>query len=383
MKEKMIHFIKQETVLVVAVLLAALSALFVIPSKEYLSYIDWRVLGILLSLMIIMSGLKKTGLFDTIGSSLLEKTKNTRQLALMLVFLCFFLSMLITNDVALFTFVPFAMIILKKCRQEKMLIPVLVLQTIAANLGSMLTPIGNPQNLYLYNLSGMGMGEFISTMLPYTLVSGALLFAAVFICCKKEPITEVLPEPERGQDERQPVSETEKIRNAVKNVVYLTLFVLSLFVVVRVISFEIVLLLVLLIAFYMDRKVLKQVDYYLLLTFVAFFIFTGNMGNITIIRDTLQQLVTGRELGIGIIASQAISNVPAALLLSGFTTNYRSLLIGVNIGGLGTLIASMASLISYKLFAKEYNDRKGSYFSWFTVANVIFLIILVLLAKLL
>ena len=383
MKEKMIHFIKQETVLVVAVLLAALSALFVIPSKEYLSYIDWRVLGILLSLMIIMSGLKKTGLFDTIGSRLLEKTKNTRQLALMLVFLCFFLSMLITNDVALFTFVPFAMIILKKCRQEKLLIPVLVLQTIAANLGSMLTPIGNPQNLYLYNLSGMGMGEFISTMLPYTLVSGALLFAAVFICCKKEPITEVLPEPERGQDERQPVSETEKIRNAVKNVVYLTLFVLSLFVVVRVISFEIVLLLVLLIAFYMDRKVLKQVDYYLLLTFVAFFIFTGNMGNITIIRDTLQQLVTGRELGIGIIASQAISNVPAALLLSGFTTNYRSLLIGVNIGGLGTLIASMASLISYKLFAKEYNDRKGSYFSWFTVANVFFLIILVLLAKLL
>ena len=383
MKEKMIHFIKHEAVLVVAVLLAALSALFVIPSKEYLSYIDWRVLGILLSLMIIMSGLKKTGLFDTIGSRLLEKTKNTRQLALMLVFLCFFLSMLITNDVALFTFVPFAMIILKKCRQEKLLIPVLVLQTIAANLGSMLTPIGNPQNLYLYNLSGMGMGEFISTMLPYTLVSGALLFAAVFICCKKEPITEVLPEPERGQDERQPVSETEKIRNAVKNVVYLTLFVLSLFVVVRVISFEIVLLLVLLIAFYMDRKVLKQVDYYLLLTFVAFFIFTGNMGNITIIRDTLQQLVTGRELGIGIIASQAISNVPAALLLSGFTTNYRSLLIGVNIGGLGTLIASMASLISYKLFAKEYNDRKGSYFSWFTVANVIFLIILVLLAKLL
>ncbi len=383
MKEKMIHFIKQETVLVVAVLLAALSALFVIPSKEYLSYIDWRVLGILLSLMIIMSGLKKTGLFDTIGSSLLEKTKNTRQLALMLVFLCFFLSMLITNDVALFTFVPFAMIILKKCRQEKLLIPVLVLQTIAANLGSMLTPIGNPQNLYLYNLSGMGMGEFISTMLPYTLVSGALLFAAVFICCKKEPITEVLPEPERGQDERQPVSETEKIRNAVKNVVYLTLFVLSLFVVVRVISFEIVLLLVLLIAFYMDRKVLKQVDYYLLLTFVAFFIFTGNMGNITIIRDTLQQLVTGRELGIGIIASQAISNVPAALLLSGFTTNYRSLLIGVNIGGLGTLIASMVSFIFYNLFANEYNDRKGSYFSWFTVANVIFLIILVLLAKLL
>ncbi len=383
MKEKLIRFIKQETVLVVAALLAVVSALFVTPSKAYLSYIDWRVLGILLSLMIIMAGLKKTGLFDTIGSRLLEKTKNTRQLALMLVFLCFFFSMLITNDVALFTFVPFAMIILKKCRQEKLLIPVLVLQTIAANLGSMLTPIGNPQNLYLYNLSGMQIEEFIGTMLPYTLVSGVLLFAAVFICCKKEPITEVLSEPDDRRREGQAETDTEKIRNGVKNAVYLTLFVLSLFVVVRVISFETVLLLVLLMVFYMDRKVLKQVDYCLLLTFIAFFIFTGNMGNITTIRDTLQQLVAGRELGIGMIASQAISNVPAALLLSGFTTNYHDLLIGVNLGGLGTLIASMASLISYKLFAKEYNDRKGNYFWWFTAANVIFLGILILTAMLL
>lgn len=383
MKEKLIRFIKQETVLVVAALLAVVSALFVTPSKAYLSYIDWRVLGILLSLMIIMAGLKKTGLFDTIGSRLLEKTKNTRQLALMLIFLCFFFSMLITNDVALFTFVPFAMIILNKCRQEKLLIPVLVLQTIAANLGSMLTPIGNPQNLYLYNLSGMGMGEFIGTMLPYTFVSGVLLFAAVFICCKKEPITEVLSELDDGRGERQAETDAEKIRNGVKNAVYLTLFVLSLFVVVRVISFEIVLLLVILMVFYMDRKVLKQVDYCLLLTFIAFFIFTGNMGNITTVRDTLQQLVSGRELGIGMIASQVISNVPAALLLSGFTTNYHDLLIGVNLGGLGTLIASMASLISYKLFAKEYNDRKGNYFWWFTAANVIFLGILILTAMLL
>ena len=369
MKQKVMMFIKQETVLVIAILLAVFSAFFVAPSKEYLSYIDWRVLGILLSLMIIMSGLQKTGLFDSIGSRLMKKIRNTRQLSLMLVFLCFFSSMLITNDVALFTFVPFAMIILKKCKHEDLLIPVLVLQTIAANLGSMLTPIGNPQNLYLYNLSGMGMDEFLLVMLPYTLASFVFLVVTVFLCCRNEAITEVT------------VEKSEKsVRNCVKNAVYITLFLLSLFVVARIISFEIVLVLVLIVVFFMDRKVITQVDYCLLLTFIAFFIFTGNMGNIPVIRDTLQQLVAGRELGIGILASQAISNVPATLLLSGFTSNYKSLLIGVNVGGLGTLIASMASLISYKLFAKEYNHEKGRYFRYFTVVNIIFLAFLALLA---
>lgn len=372
MKEKVMMFVKQETVLAIAILLAVFSAFFVPPSKEYLSYIDWRVLGILLSLMIIMSGLQETGLFDAIGSRLLKKTRNTRQLSMMLVFLCFFFSMLITNDVALFTFVPFAMIILKKCKQEDLLIPVLVLQTIAANLGSMLTPIGNPQNLYLYNLSGMCMKEFVLVMLPYTLAAFVFLVVSVLLCCRNEIITEVI------------VEKSEKnVRSGVKNTVYLTLFLLSLLVVARIISFEIVLVLVIFIVFLMDRKVLTQVDYCLLLTFIAFFIFTGNMGNIPVIRDSLQQLVAGKELGIGILASQAISNVPATLLLSGFTSNYKSLLIGVNVGGLGTLIASMASLISYKLFAKEYNHEKGRYFCYFTVANIIFLVILVILTMVL
>lgn len=392
-KEKCIHFIKQETVLAVATVLAVISAFFVAPSEAYLKYIDWRVLGILLSLMIIMAGLQKTGLFDSIGAKLLGKTSTTRQLAFILVFLCFFFSMLITNDVALFTFVPFAIIMLKKCKQEKLLIPVIVLQTIAANLGSMLTPIGNPQNLYLYNLSGMGMGEFIGVMLPYTIISGVLLCIGIVICCKKESITEVVIEPVQenwnreeenlSKEERKSLQEKasmEKGRNLIKNAVYITLFVLSLCVVVRLVPFEMVLLAVILLVFNMDRKVLMQVDYCLLLTFIAFFIFTGNMGNISVVRDTLQQLVAGKELAIGVISSQAISNVPAALLLSGFTSDYRELLIGVNLGGLGTLIASMASLISYKLFAKEYNDQKGKYFWWFTIANVVFLAVLAVAA---
>ena len=376
-KDKCIHFLKQETVLVVATMLAIASAFLVKPSAAYLSYIDWHVLGILLSLMIIMAGLQRTGLFDAIGSKLLAKTKDTRQLAFILVFLCFFFSMLITNDVALFTFVPFAIIMLRKCRQEKMMIPVIALQTIAANLGSMLTPIGNPQNLYLYNLAGMGMGEFIGVMLPYSIISGLLLAVAILICCKKETIAEVLLEKEAEETEKDAL---KRGRNFINNTVYITLFALSLLVVAHVLEFEVVLLLTLLLAYNIDRPVLKQVDYCLLLTFIAFFIFTGNMGNISAVKETLQQLVAGRELLIGIVSSQAISNVPAALLLSGFTNDYRELLIGVNIGGLGTLIASMASLISYKLFAKEYNDQKGRYFKWFTISNIIFLVVLVVAA---
>ena len=391
MKEKLLHFIKQEFVLVVATILAIISMFFVTPSAAYLDYIDWHVLGVLLSLMIIMAGLQRTGLFDSIGGKLLSKTKDTRQLAFILVFLCFFFSMLITNDVALFTFVPFAIIMLKKCRQESMMIPVIALQTIAANLGSMLTPIGNPQNLYLYNLSGMGMGEFLGVMLPYTVISGVLLCIAILLCCKKQPISEVLLEeaPKAGEangtltEQEAQKAALEKGRNLIKNSVYITLFIFSLLVVAHVLSYEVVLMVILLMVFNMDRPVLKQVDYNLLFTFIAFFIFTGNMGNIAAIIEALQQLVAGRELFIGILSSQAISNVPAALLLSGFTSDYRELLIGVNVGGLGTLIASMASLISYKLFAKEYNDQKGRYFRWFTISNIVFLAVLVLAAILL
>ena len=377
MKEKLLHFIKQETVLVIATILAIISMFFVKPSAAYLEYIDWHVLGVLLSLMIIMAGLQRTGLFDTIGGKLLSKTKDTRQLAFILVFLCFFFSMLITNDVALFTFVPFALIMLKKCRQEKLMIPVIALQTIAANLGSMLTPIGNPQNLYLYNLAGMGIGEFIGVMLPYTIVSGVLLVIAILLFCKKQPISEVLLSESTKEEEITEKTALEKGRNLIKNWVYITLFIFSLLVVAHVMPFEQVLLVIILLVFNMDRPVLKQVDYCLLFTFIAFFIFTGNIGNIAVIKNALQELVAGRELLVGVISSQAISNVPAALLLSGFTSDYRELLIGVNVGGLGTLIASMASLISYKIFAKEYNDQKGRYFRWFTISNILFLIVLV------
>lgn len=370
MKEKIIGFIKKEVVLVVATILAIVSAFVVPPTMAYMEYIDWHVLELLLCLMTVMAGLQKCGLFDKLGEALLKKTNRVWQLSLVLVMLCFFLSMLITNDVALITFVPFAIVTLEKCKQERLLVPVVVLQTVAANLGSMLTPIGNPQNLYLYNLSGMGILEFILCMLPNTLLSFVLILLSLFVIKGKGEEVRL----NEGTEDQAMKSKNDIDKK--QTFVYLLLFGLSLLVVAKVAPVEIVLGIVLIVVFCLDKSVLKNVDYCLLLTFISFFIFTGNLGNIPVIRGTLQELVNGKELLIGIVASQGISNVPAALLLSGFTDNYRALLAGVNVGGLGTLIASMASLISYKILANKYNEKKGKYFRWFTVVNLIFLVIL-------
>ena len=376
MKEKVIGFIKKDTVLCVATTLAMVSAFFVKPTLNYVNYIDFRVLGILLSLMTVMAGLQRNGLFDMIGSSLLKRTKNTMQLSLVLVFLCFFFSMFITNDVSLITFVPFAMLTLRKCNQEKLLIPVIIVQTLAANLGSMLTPIGNPQNLYLYNLAEMKMSIFIGIIGPYTLTSGILLLLSVAVVCRKKEKIEFTLEENNGDHEIEKEKLHLRRKTHQKNAVYLILFLMSLLVVVRVLPYYVAFIVVFVTVFIMDRQVLKTVDYSLILTFIAFFIFTGNIGEIETIRNVLQEFVSGREVGVGIAASQVISNVPAALLLSGFTKDYAKLLVGVNIGGLGTLIASMASLISYKIYAHHYNEQKGKYFRWFTITNVGYLAVL-------
>lgn len=369
--QRITGFIKKETVMTVAAILAVLSSFFVKPNVGYLDYIDWRVLGLLFSLMLVMAGFQKNGLFDRVGVWLLSRTKNTAHLTFVLVFMCFFSSMLITNDVALMTFVPFALLTLQKCRQERLMVLVIVLQTIAANLGSMFTPIGNPQNLYLYHLSGMNIAEFLRLMLPYAAVSGVLLIVTIFVLsARKQKVflaaCTFAGRQEPGQNRR--------------NFIYFFLFFLNLLVVVRILPYYAVLGAVIVSVFFLDRDILWKADYCLLLTFISFFVFTGNMGNVPEVRDMLVQMVRGRELGVGILASQFISNVPAALLLSGFTENYGKLIVGVNFGGLGTLIASMASLISYKIYAHNYNRTKGVYLLCFTVANVLFLAVLILTA---
>ena len=375
MSRKIKEFVKKEVILIVAWLLAIISMFVVHPSGKYLEYIDWRTLGILWSLMIIMEGLKQNGFFDTVGNRLLNSTKNIRQLVLVLVYLCFFFSMIITNDVALITFVPFAVLILRKCNCEEMMIPVIVLQTIAANLGSMLTPIGNPQNLYLYELSGVSLGKFIEWMLPYTVIAGLTIIITVMIITKRTNQSKI--------DIHTSTRQSENNHDKINWIIYFVLFIMAILVVSRMIPFYVLVVVVFVVMLLVDRKLLFEVDYSLLFTFVGFFIFTGNVENINQIHSLMQQMVDGSELLFGIALSQIISNVPAALLLSNFTTNIKALVIGVNFGGLGTLIASMASLISYKVFVNECDGKKGRYLARFTALNIIYLLILLVVYTLL
>ena len=364
--KKIISFMKKETVLTIATLLAVVSAFFVKPDRQYIGYIDFRTLGILFGLMVIMQGFQRTGLFDRIGKNLLQKTGKLWQLILVLVMLCFFFSMLITNDVSLLTFVPFSILVLKKCGQEQAMIPTVILQTVAANLGSMLTPIGNPQNLYLYGLMDCSIPEFMGILLPYTVMTFVLLLLSLL--CIRGKGQEISCRMEEGTE----IKQSRKHRN----LIYGLLFLLALLVVARILPYGVLVTAVFLYTIIFDREALKGADYALLVTFVSFFILIGNLGRISLIREALERFVSGREILTGVLASQVISNVPAAVLLSGFTENYRDLLVGVNLGGLGTLIASMASLISFKLYTKCYKENRGRYLRWFTLVNIIYLFLL-------
>lgn len=370
--KRIYNYLKKDAVLTISWVLAIISMLFIKPDKAYAGYIDWRSLGILWSLMIITKGYMQNGIFEKIGHALLARTRKMWQLIAVLVGLNFFSSMIITNDVSLITFVPFAIMMLKQCGRQELMIPVVVLQTIAANLGSMLTPIGNPQNLYLHGLAGKGIGEFIMWLLPYTIVSALLLVISILLIKNKNEIICI----------EDTDSEAAHNTSVPRVMAYSVLFILALLVVARVLTWYILAAAVLITVLLLEKNVLAKADYALLLTFIGFFIFTGNMGRVEPVAHFLAGIVNSRELEVGIITSQCISNVPAALLLSGFTDNIKNLSIGVNIGGLGTLIASMASLISYKLYANEVPEKKGKYFAVFTVYNIIFLVVLYVFTKL-
>ena len=366
---KIKQFVKQEIVLCVAAVLAVLSMFFVPPDAAYTGYIDLRTLAILFSLMTVMAGLRRQGVFDRLGRTLLAQTGSTLQLVLVLVGLCFFGSMVITNDVSLLTFVPFTFVVLSGLAPDArraLTVPVVCMQTIAANLGSMLTPIGNPQNLYLYGKSGMNIAAFISLMLPYTVVSLLLLVLWAGALCRGQASAcscAHLQQPDAAADRKIVLLDA-------------ALFVVCLLAVIRVLPYGVAFAAVLLCTLFADRSTLRCVDYSLLLTFVAFFIFIGNLGRVQAFSDWLQAILTGREVPVAVLASQVTSNVPAALLLSGFTDKTSALIIGTNLGGLGTLIASMASLISYRQIARELPGEKGRYFKLFTLSNLVFLAIL-------
>lgn len=371
---RVLAFFKKETVLCVSLILAVASMFIVPPDKDYWGYIDFRTLAILFCLMSVMAGLQKIGVFGRIAKELLGRVRSGRGLVLSLVLLCFFSSMFITNDVALITFVPFTFIVLRMLgeeQKERLILSVVVMQTIAANLGSMLTPVGNPQNLYLYGKAGVSVGEFLLLMLPYTLLSLALLMGWSLLqgrVCPRVPESGSALAGEGNSSGKEAVYLL---------MVYLVLFLLCLLAVGHILPWQAAFLAVVIMVFITDRQIFTKVDYSLLVTFTGFFVFVGNVGRIPFFRDFLQDVIAGREVYTAILVSQIISNVPAALLLSGFTEDFAGLIVGTNLGGLGTLIASMASLISYKYVAKEENGRKGKYIVLFTVGNLFFLAVLI------
>lgn len=326
--DRSLNFFKKEIIFSISLILAIVSCFFVQPSINYLNYINWDTIILLLVIMIIVEILKNLSIFEILVRKLLAKIGNSRGLVLVLVFTCFFSSIFITNDVSLIIFVPFSILALKKINRIDLTILTVSLQTIAANVGCMVLPIGAPHNIVMYTVSKIPFESFFLLLLPYVIVSVVFLLICLFFIENDEI---VLPKMSKIEVDR-------------KN---------------------------------FFKRVFLGVDYYLLLTFIALFILIGNLENIAFFNLLFKKWIVGNEVIWGIIASQVISNVPAAMLLSGFSTNYEAIIVGINIGGLGTLIASMANLISYKILVREYNEFKIRYLVVFTVLNVILLAILV------
>ena len=363
MKQRLLDFVKREPVLLVSALLALVSACFAPPSAAYLQYIDFRTLGILFCLMAAVAGLSGAGVFVVAARRLSARARHVKSLSLFLTLLCFLSAMLITNDVALITFVPFAILVLEMVGRRDLLIPIISLQTVAANLGSMATPVGNPQNLFLYAHFSLSMGDFLSLLLPLTLISLVGLAAAGLYFGGKGWISVSFPEQVR-------------LTSPKHLALYLVLFGLCLLSVCRLLPYGILTVIVIVALLLARRQLLGQVDYMLLLTFVCFFIFSGNLGQMPAVRSALGDLLSRSPLLCSAAASQVISNVPAAVLLSGLTEDWRGLLAGVDVGGLGTPVASLASLISMKFYLRSREAKPLPYFLWFTAANVVGLLVL-------
>ena len=365
MFQKILLKLKGEKILLFSGLCAVITMFLVPVDMDYLSYIDVRVLCLLFSLMVVILGFQKCGAFQWLSSRMIQKSSGGKMLGFSLVMLPFFSSMLVTNDVALLTFVPFTLLLLHQIHCERSTIFLLVLQTIAANLGSMATPVGNPQNLFLYAKYELSIKDFFFTMTPFTLISFLLLAIASFF---------VLPK-------NQSVIETEeKFYDKKKLLSYGILFLLCLLTVFRVLPYPLLVAVVFFSILYLDRSILKEIDYGLLATFVCFFIVSGNLGRIDFVKQLLCLLLSKNTLLTSAAASQFISNVPSAVLLSGFTNDWRSLLLGVNIGGLGTPVASLASLITIKLYLSDKDAKPLKFLTAFTLLNTAGLLILLFAA---
>ena len=362
--KKIKDFIAKEAVFCVAAACAIITMFFVPPDQAYLHYIDFRVLCLLMCLMAVVAGLKDIGIFDWLTYQLLRHIRNGRILSLTLVLLPFFCSMFVTNDVALIIFIPFTLMLLTELGYGNRLIQVTVFQTIAANLGSMATPVGNPQNLYLYAFYNVSIHDFFSVTLPLTAVSLVILsISSLFLLPQKMP---------------EKTMTNACISSSRNLLIYFVLFALCLLTVFRVVPYPLTTALTIIVLLFANRRLLKEIDYMLLLTFVCFFTVSENLGRIDAVRTFLQQLLKQNTLLTAVCTSQVISNVPAAVVLSGFSEEWQSMLAGVNIGGLGTPIASLASLITLKFYMGWPGAKIAKFLGYFAAANIIGLAVLLL-----
>lgn len=342
--------------------MAAVITGFIIPvDSEYLTYFDYKTLSCLFCVLAVVCALKNINFFYLLAKKVVQLFKNAKLAVLALVYITFIGSMLIANDMALITFLPLGYFVLTTTGKEKYMTVTFILQNIAANLGGMLTPFGNPQNLYLYSTFDIPNMEFINIMLLPFIFSVALITIACLIFVKAEPL----------ELDNERISLDPK-----KTILYLVLFALSILIVFRGIPYWLGLVVIPAVLLIVDRKALKDVDYGLLFTFVFFFVFAGNMSRIDIVRNFFSALLDKSTLLVSILSCQVISNVPSAILLSRFTHNYQDLLVGVNIGGVGTLISSLASLITFKEYIKHNPGKTKYYIKVFSLFNFSFLIIL-------
>ena len=358
---KLIAFIKKNIVMVIAFFAAVITSIFVPVDKEYLGYFDYKTLTCLFCVLAVVCALKNINFFYMLARKVVQLFKNARMSILALVYITFIGSMLIANDMALLTFLPLGYLVLTTTNKTKYMAFTFIMQNIAANLGGMLTPFGNPQNLYLYTAFEIPNLEFMKIMAPPFVLSVVIITVCCFIFVKPEPLE----------------LEDEKISLSPKRtVLYLLLFALSIAIVFRGIPYGIGLVVIPVVLIFADRKALKMVDYPLLLTFVFFFIFSGNMARIDVVKEFFGGLLEKSTLIVSVLSCQVISNVPSAILLSQFTENYADLLVGVNIGGVGTLISSLASLITFREYVKHNPGKTGYYIGVFSAFNFAFLIIL-------
>lgn len=359
---KLAQFLRKNTVFIIALLAAVVTAFFVPPDAQYLSYFDWKTLSCLFCTLAVICALRNIHFFTVVAHKIVGMTGNIRRAIIAIIMITFIGSMLIANDMALLTFLPLGYHVLASSGQKKHMVFTFIMQNIGANLGGMLTPFGNPQNLYLYNKFQIPTAKFMGIMaIPFA----AAIFL-ILVCC----LILIRPEPirvENQEDDRLPVGRT---------VLYLLLFAFSIVIVFRLIPYYIGLIVIPAVLLFADRKALRNVDYFLLLTFACFFVFSGNMARIDGVNRVLSSLMANNPLIVSILSCQVISNVPSAILLSGFTTEYRALLYGVNIGGTGTLIASLASLITFRQYTALEPAGTKRYLGVFTLLNFLFLAVM-------